>query len=467
MNPGELVATGPAARAPMFVAAAVLALSLVTALIGVAVVVVVHEPIPFEDFLDFLRRFREAGGWAGYGVEQFQARHNEHRLVVPRLWFLLDLWAVDGRQTLLVTVNVASMVVLAWLLARLTLALGCGWRVAAIFGLVAMAGMLSPVQAKNLVWGFQVQFIQVWLFALAACALVGLARPGGETRGDFPVAIATVGAIACGLASTYTMANGLLVWPALICLALWRRLPSPATGAILVVGTAVMAIEVAGFEPHPGHGDPADTIARPAALARYALRYLTSAVSTIGTLGQELLGAALIAFLGATAALALRRRERVTAAQGALLAFAGFIVASALVTALGRVNLGIGQANSMRYATPSMLFLLTCAALALPHVVGVWRPATRAWAILVGVALLLVPGLVDGINNAGWLVAERDARVIAVTTYLSGDDRPEAYRPLYPPSPAVARETLEWLDRENLGPFSMRARYVGRGAATE
>ena len=78
------------------------ALGLLSALAGIAVAVIAFEPIPFADFMDFYRRFFEVGGWSGYTFAELYQRHNEHRLLVPRLWFLADLGLFNGTQWFLI-----------------------------------------------------------------------------------------------------------------------------------------------------------------------------------------------------------------------------------------------------------------------------------------------------------------------------------------------------------------------------
>src|SRR3546814_16353926 len=86
------------------------------------------------------------------------------------------------------------------------------------------------------------------------------------------------------------MANGILVWPLLIVLALWRGLRGGPAWLLLAAAAAVTGVEVVNYHAHAGHGDPLQTVHQPVELARYALRYLTSGVAIIGPTGTELLG---------------------------------------------------------------------------------------------------------------------------------------------------------------------------------
>ena len=437
-------------RAAVILAVAV---GLISALAGIAVAVVAFEPIPFADFIDFYRRFFEVGGWSGYGFAELYERHNEHRLLVPRLWFLADLWLFAGTQWFLIVVIVLSSVahagVLSWLFSSLGHRSALGW----VFAALALGAVLSPAQWENLVWGFQVQFIQVWLFATLAFVAIAAnnsMRPWGRV----------VVAALFGLASTYSMANGLLVWPLLVGLAFWCGLRGWPLRVLIAVALGVIAIEVAGYRSHPGHGDPLQTLRQPLALAQYALRYLTTGIGQIGTLGQEILGAVFVVTIGAITVDAIRHRDRYRPAHAVLLAVAGFVIGAALLTALGRVTFGVGQANSVRYATPSFLFLLATLALLLDRLASADRRRMRTAGITVAAVLLLVPGLVDGVRHLPTIIGARDARTTAVTAYLAGGFRPETLTALYPFWPIIPMTVLQQLDQAGLGPFADRARFM-------
>lgn len=417
------------------------------------VAVVAFEPIPFADFIDFYRHFFEAGGWSGYGFAELYEHHNEHRLVVPRLWFLADVALFAGTQWFLIVVIVLSSVAhgatLSWLFRSLGHRGALGW----VFAALSLGAVLSPAQWDNLVWAFQVQFVQVWLFAtlafVAVCADNAL-QPWGRV---------TV-AIMFGLASTYSMANGLLVWPLLVGLTMWCGLRGWPFRLLLAVALGVIALEVAGYQSNPGHGSPLQALQQPMALALYVLRYLTNGIGQIGTLGQEILGVILILTVGAFTVDAIRNRDRYRPAHAVLLAVAAFVLGAALLTAVGRVTFGVGQANSVRYATPSFLFLLATLALLLDRLARVERRHARPIGVGIAAILLLVPGLVDGLLQLPKVIGTRDARANAIAAYLAGGFRPETMRPLHPGWPIIPMTVLQQLDQASLGPFADRSRFL-------
>ena len=435
-------------------------LGVVTAIAGVNLALLNYTPIPFADQIDFFRGFYKVDGWEGYSFKQLYVRHNEHRILVPRLWFLADIAWFDGRQILTIGTILVSAVLHAVLLTALFRGLGQrGW-VVMVFLLMAVGAVLSPVQWENLIWGFQVQFIQVWLFATLAFALIAwtpLAEKHGVLRGSM-----ILFALLAAFASTYSMVNGLLVWPLLLLLAWWRRLPTWAVALIGLIGGAVIAVEVTGFSVHAGHGDPRDTLLQPLGLVRYAARYLMSSASAIGPLGQEILGGLLMAYTLVMALWSLLQRDRFRPSHGALLAVAGFIVGAAFLTGLGRLPFGLDQASGSRYATPSLVFLLAVSALILHQIRSYDRRRWHALALGFGSILLLLPGLVDGSKVLPTLIGQRDARKNAVSAYLVSGYQPDTLSAIYPGWPAIPQRVFDQLFADGIGPFAVSEQFKPR-----
>ena len=102
------------------------------------------------------------------GLADFWAQHNEHRIVVARLQFLADYGLFDGTNVFLF----AAIAVVVARARRSSFAaavyLDTRDRLLALGTLaVGDAATLSPAGWENLTWAFQVQFVQVFLFAVA------------------------------------------------------------------------------------------------------------------------------------------------------------------------------------------------------------------------------------------------------------------------------------------------------------
>lgn len=441
-----------------------LALALVTASFGIAYQTFLSTPVPSGDIVDFYDRFFAAGGFSGYGLADLYQWHNEHRLVLPKLWFLADIAVADARQTLLLVVIAISAVLHAALLAALFRGMGHSTAAAAIAFAVAAAAMLSPVQYENLLNGFQVQFVQVWLFASLAFALIAWA-PVGQER-PFGLALCAVGAVVAGLCSSYSMFNGLAVWPILIALVLWRRLPPVWSAIVISAGGAVLAVECFGFLNRPEGGADLGSGADAWTVLRFIARYLTSAIGDIGTLGQDIVGLLLVVSVTAAGLRGLVSAERTSPAQMALFAVCAFVMAGAIATALGRLHIGLGVANTSRYTTPSMVFLVAVGLLVLDLLLR-HRPRALVWTLPLYVLLLLMPGNVHAVRDLKERLTARDLAELAIVSHLAGGYRPRMLAQIYPPLPSRAARVLEDMQAAGLGPFSVVERFRAPVGAVE
>lgn len=435
-------------------------LGVVSALFGLALVAVMFVPVPVADLTQMISQIIAQGGWRGMGIGPLIEHHNEHRLILTRLAVLVDLSFLDGRQSLLIALILGSAVVNAVALTALVRAIGARgpliWGLAAVpFGIV-----LSPVQHENLLNGFQVQFIQVWTFAILAFAALAAAPATGEGRERLYRLLALTLAVQAALLSTYSMKNGLITWPMLVLLAAWLGMSWRCVVGLAAIGGLVILGEVVGFRLNPGHSDPIQSLGKPLEVGLYLFRYLSSGVEQIGKTGQTILGGLGVVASVALATESLFRRSRYTAWHGALLSVAGFIIASGFVTALGRIEFGVEQANESRYTTPSLLFLFVVCVLVLDRAVGGlrsadgWRPSPAAIGAAVIAVLLLVPGMVSTAKDWRDHLAERDERRQAAAIYLAAGPAPDLMRKLYPHTNAVSDAVLRYFLENGDGPYA-------------
>jgi hypothetical protein len=148
-----------------------------------------------------------------------------HRLVIPRFLFLADahwfsLASLTWLTMLLQFVHIAFLIALAWLLLKRSPALFM-IAIAVILNL-----MLSPFQMENFTWGMQTMFPLVFVAATAAF----LCLPLGS------VALSIV----CAVIASYTMPNGILVWPVLIVQAIYLRQSRRVVVVFATIGSAVI-----------------------------------------------------------------------------------------------------------------------------------------------------------------------------------------------------------------------------------
>ena len=157
-----------------------------------------------------------------------------HRLVIPRLLFLADarwlsLASLTWLTLLVQFVHIALLIALAWLLLRRkSLALFL------IGTVVILNMMLSPFQMENFVWGMQTMFPLVFMAATAACLSLSLAS--ADNRRPFLLLC-----IVLGMVSSYSMPNGILVWPALVVQSIYLKQSRRVVLSLAGLGTVVIA----------------------------------------------------------------------------------------------------------------------------------------------------------------------------------------------------------------------------------
>lgn len=447
-------------------AAAILcAAAAATTVATVAIVLRLHVPLPYWDewfTVDHFRRFAEGR----YGVLNLAEQHNEHRLLFPRIAFFVDafLFRLSGLFDLWVTLllqGANAALLIAVMLRRVSrpvhrLLLG---------GFVVLL-LFSLRQEQNFTNGFQLQFVGVFTAGLLAVLAYGAAleRLGTGRRGAAPRFAAA--ALWCAV-SAYTMANGLTAGFVLAVMALLAgarpRVPLATAALSGLLALLFFQRYVPGGAGLPLSQVPSHLWAYPRFVTAYLGDPIGSSIRSTQALG--LLGLLLLA--GAAWRVARGPRDP---SGLALVGIAGFVLATVIVTAYGRVALGTEQAFESRYATPALIFwcavvifwwpvavrsaapaLALCAVMALLAAASCWFEAT-AWpdlaarsAALRRVSDSLLAGLYDGDAASAYETTEA-SKIAGFVPFLRAErlsvfadpDYPALGRPVGPASPPGA-----------------------------
>ena len=283
--------------------------------------------------------------------EALFSQHNEHRILVPRLVFLVDdLLLKGGGQFSFVCIMLVQAAHAGLFAAALSRSRQSGqWALAA----VVLALMFSLRQVENLSSAFQVQFVGV--FAGATLAFMLFAVVIKRLRCGLSIATPLLGSFAAALLTSFTMANGLVTGFVLVAMGLAARIRWPVILACAVWACLLALVYLHGYEPVDHHTRPLESLRHPVGILLYVATYLGSVVSTSDIPTAATAG---IVGLAATAAAVgrtvIKRGERPNSlAMVAVMLFGG---ASALITASGRLGFGIEQALSSRYTTGSIAF---------------------------------------------------------------------------------------------------------------
>ncbi len=361
----------------------------VTLGIAMAAVYGLHVPLPYRDewaSIDHFQRFQEGS----YGFSDLASQHNEHRLLFPRLFFFADERWFDLSGYLDATVTVALQASNAALLLFLgTRSMRApAWR--ALAAGVVVTWLFTLSQEQNLTNGFQLQFVGVFTAAL----LAGMAYAGAlarllDGRGRAP-ALFALSAAGCVVAA-YTMANGVLAGFVLAAVAVLRRAPWHIPAATAAASGLLAAAFFHGYVPGEFSLPLSHALTHPFPYLGYAMAYLGNPIGEHLRAAQAM-GAIGLALAAGAAWRCLTGRSR-DVPDVALLAFAGFVVASASATAYGRITLGVSQAFESRYVTPSMLFWSAMVLFWLPVAAKSRHPRTALCALASLAMTLTVPSL--------------------------------------------------------------------------
>jgi hypothetical protein len=427
-------------------AAVLAALGVAGVALGVSVVVDAYSPVPFADFWSQFS-FLEPALDGDIRLADLWAQVNEHRILVARLQFLVDYALFDGTFVFLFAAIVVSSLLLAATYAAIA------WRetrdgvITLGVSSAASIAALSPVADENLTWSYQVQFVQVFLFATAAVAALAVAAraSGGRTW------LWTGGSVLAAAAATYSMANGLLVWPVLVVLALALRLPRAVVLAVGLAGAALTASYLWQLE-----FTTRSSLDDPVRLLGYAAAYLGSALQETSTAVAISAGTAGLALLGVLCAQVWRRRTD----PGVALPFGAgvgcFVLLTALQTAAGRLSLfEVSQALSPRYALGSFTFWLALLVGYLPALrerlgryAGLALPA-----VLAAAAALLLTISVTARPDPDELQETVFGKETTVLAHVVGVE--DASGTLTGgPSGRLVDDVLDWMAANRLGPWA-------------
>ena len=262
-------------RSSVVLSYAILVAGLLTACAALHMVIASYSSLPSTD------------GWeqidtAMRGVNPLSpawlwTQHNEHRMVVSKLFLATDLLLFRATQKFLLSSILATQFLLLWCwlehasarrLARNRLAYrrrhcsllpflahAVGEPGHRLFYLLHPAGIIC----HSLIRGAHAlleAFPATW-------------RPAS-------MGLSPVLGILAALGATYSLANGNLLWPLLVAAALLLRLPRVAVLSFLITGTVSTALYLHNYHRPLGHGNPASSIQSPLEIVQYIATYFGS-----------------------------------------------------------------------------------------------------------------------------------------------------------------------------------------------
>ena len=363
----------------------ILASGILTALYSAYIVVASYSSLPFWD------------GWveidfpatnAGMSVlDWLWTQHNEHRLVISRLFMLADLRWFHANQVLLLAavflILCLQVVVLAWSLRAVGDWRGSLWRSGA--GLAAFC-LLSPALWEMLVWGECVCFALPGLFAILA--IVGLVLYW--TRSQNPATQSSAWrylllSVLAAWGGSWSLLNGNLLWPLLFGAALLLRLRR-AVLTYAIAGALSISLYLIDYI-RPSYA--LNSTRAPLATAEYFATYFGSSWVNDNFRIAVLLG---MIGLAACVFLVLQLPQFVRSRHPLhlqLLLIMLFCAGTGFITAFGRSGFGLLQAATSRYQAFALLFWCCLGLLWLAAAAARGRAATMLLAQCVILVVML------------------------------------------------------------------------------
>ncbi len=400
-----------------------------------AMVIRAYMPCPFWDEWAVVKQIGQGNGPLSF--HWLWSQQNEHRLAVPRLAVWLDLFRFVGRNVSLFVeiflVQLLHLGAIGHVIERYTEEPVALKR--SLQGLFAFA-VFHPNQIENFTWAFQIGF--VWPFLLATLALIAVAF---FERWRHP-ALAITLAVLAPITAALGVAGGLLIAPVSIVLAAAKRLPGRYIAALSGAFLASAVAYLYGYRRSATDLPAVAVLSHAKDLFVYFLTYFGASWTRI--LPHKERTIACISLIAYAALLIGRVRwaSKTSDLEWFLLGECTLMLATALLTAFGRIQFGVGQAFASRYQTPAMLYWSGLAGLALIQVRRSWpQRLAIAQAILLVVMLASIATL-----PKAWRATNGRAAALrsACQAVMGPNFRPEDARELYE-NPEVIREARPFL----------------------
>lgn len=241
-------------------------------------------------------------------------------------------------------------------------------------GSLAFVCLFSAEQYSTFTWSFQIQFVAVYFAVTGALSslMIFASLPADgllteERRRRLWLALTLFIAIL----ATYSMANGLMVWPVLLLEAFWFGLSRRVKLILLATAAVIWALYFRGYKTplqtssiREGFHHATQSFAFAMCVLGSPLNGMVSQIDRIFSIGSEnsqlvwtatggLVGFVAAAFLWVTF---IRNRRDTNRADAVVLHLMLFLVGTVCLIGLGRVNFSLSAALQSRYTTPALLF---------------------------------------------------------------------------------------------------------------
>ena len=313
-----------------------------------------YSGIPFWDEWD--SRYRFYTNFLQRPISALFEQHNEHRIVLTKLFFLIDFWIFNGSVAPLIVLNLLLSFIISIFVCRLLIRyidsknLGpLPWIICPlIFALNS-----SWLQQGNFTWAFQSQYFLAVLLPLVFFNYSITMWLTTSRKFYF------VGMLVLAILSSWTLSGGLLVIPVLIFVSIINKRPKKEIFLLCTLLVTVSIIYLYNLNVSTSkYAKLSEGFSSVKSVLNFFLTYITSPVTE--TFGFSYPLSIVIFFIAWGSAISIlnsstKQSTTPNVPSNVLLSQLLFTLALAGVTSLGRSQFGIEHANAAMYKTPSIV----------------------------------------------------------------------------------------------------------------
>jgi hypothetical protein len=355
----------------------------------VCVVIDTHSTSLQGDEFHVLARYVALRDGALSALGFFWEQHNEHRVALARIFFLADILVDRGTQALTKTITLLFCAATAGFFSLLVIRfdrLHWGIRLGTIGLFIAL--FMSSHQMENLYRGFNNQVLTVTFFSVVALYLTARSIESGRS-------LPLWSAVASGVLATYSMSNGLAVWPLMLLLCLVLRAKLRSTATIAVVGAIVIVSFLWNYHKPAAHPSMFAGLADPLGFAHYFVAFLAGPLNGFNLSQATVVGGGALLLVLYYLLRQLKAGGRVPTLAWFLIATCFLVMAIDAMVAIGRFGFGVEQGLSSRYSSYVAPLYAALLLLGLSRVDATQKSPMQSLdlAVLGGTALVCVIGL--------------------------------------------------------------------------
>ena len=421
-------------------------ISIIISLIFVGSLLIVasiyRDPIPYLDYLDWIDQV-----YSGHWPSVLWEPHNQHRLVLVRLIVYCDSVLLHGAIWPVVVLAECLLLGIAILLLRQVFREVSDptkrWAIVAALSVCMFRAFSIRIVREPM----NINFLLVNFFFVVGLALIFSASRRHKI-------LVLIGACACAMADTVSAANGLVAWPvyAIAFQQLYRW--TVGTSILLCLGAGVTIAYLIGLSPPNPQMNPWMALSQPLQILQFMAHYIGAPwrFGPLDLANGTGVGAAITAVVVIRSLYRLiRGRILPSSIENFSLAIVLFIMGTGFLTALGRLNLGLFEARSVRYFIGTEMMQFAVLTLLTGWLVEAFpkSPLLRiAGTALVAAGLLMLPEQLREIVRA-----RDDYRTLlqAQARLATNPDDASALNAIYPDVDAAHRIVLLMSDHRIYG----------------